>query len=59
VRDFSKIGGRSHIQTTKVPGPGSYDTSHVDLSPSGKYAVSKMKNCLTRKFAIASRKPIA
>lgn len=59
VRDFSKVGGRSHTQSNKVPGPGSYDTSHVDLSPGGKYVVSRMKNCLSRKFAITTRKPIA
>lgn len=59
VRDFSKSGGRPHILTNKIPGPGSYNTSQVDLSPTGRYAVSKMKNCLTRKFAITTRKPIA
>ena len=43
-----------------MPGPGSYDVGHdVDLSPQGKYISSKMGNCLTRKFAITSRKPIA
>jgi hypothetical protein len=47
------------MQSNKVPGPGFYDTSHVELSPVGKYVVSRMKNCLTRKFAIINRKPIA
>lgn len=59
VRDFSKVGGRSQLHSNKVPGPGSYDTSHVELSPAGKYVVSRMKNCLTRKFTITTRKPIA
>ena len=59
MRDFSKLGGRSQTHLSRVPGPGSYDTAHVDLSPKGKYVVSRMKNCLTRKFAISTRKPIA
>lgn len=58
VRDFSKVGGRNELVENKVPGPGSYDTSHVDLSPSGKYVNSKMRNCLTRKFAITTRRPL-
>lgn len=59
VRNFSKIGGRTETHLTKVPGPGAYDTSHADLSPQGRYVSSKMGNCLTRKFAITTRKPIA
>lgn len=47
------------MQSSKIPGPGSYDTSHVDLSPVGKYVVSRMKNCLSRKFAITNRKSMA
>ena len=42
-----------------MPGPGRYETEAVDLSPKGKYTPSRMKNCLTRKFAITTRKPIA
>jgi len=53
------VGGRSHLNLNKVPGPGSYDTSHVDFSPAGKYVVSRMKNCATSKFTISTRKPIA
>ena len=30
----------------------------MDLSPAGRYAISRLKNCLTRKFAITTRKPI-
>ncbi len=59
VRNFSKIGGRTETHFNKVPGPGSYDTAHVDLSPQGRYVSSKMGNCLTRKFAITTRRPIA
>ncbi len=59
VKDFSRAGRRAQTHLNKVPGPGSYDTSHVNLSPSGKYVVSRMKNCLTRKFAITTRKLIA
>jgi len=33
-----------------VPGPGFYDTSKADLSPTGRYITSKMSNCKTRKF---------
>ena len=44
--------------TSKIPGPGSYGTESVDLSPVGKYVISKLKSCLTRKFAITTRKPI-
>jgi hypothetical protein len=47
------------MQSNKVPGPGSYETSHVNLSPVGKYVVSRMKNCLSRKFAITNRKSLA
>ena len=58
VRDFGKIGGLPEIHENKVPGPGSYDTSHINLSPTGRYVVSKMRNCLSRKFAITTRKPL-
>ncbi len=43
-----------------MPGPGAYDPgANVDLSPKGKYVISRMKNCLTRKFNISSRRPLA
>lgn len=58
VRDFSKTGGRTSALSNKVPGPGSYGTESVDLSPAGKYSMSRLKNCLTRKFAITTRKAI-
>ncbi|CAM6002317.1 unnamed protein product [Sphagnum balticum] len=59
VRNFSKVEGRTGGTDKKVPGPGAYDTSHIDFSPQGKYVTSRMKNCLTRKFAITTRKPLA
>ena len=33
-----------------MPGPGHYDTSKADLSPNGKYSISKIHNCTSRKF---------
>jgi hypothetical protein len=59
VRDFSKSQGRSHTVTNRVPGPGSYTTSAVDLSPKGKYINSKMNNCLVRKFGTSERGSLA
>jgi len=59
VRDFSKVGGRVSDRENKVPGPGSYETTQVDLSPQGRYVTSKLRNCLARKFAITTRRPIA
>ncbi len=59
MRNFSKMGGRIEISSSKIPGPGSYNTSRADLSPNGRYPTSKMQNCLTRKFPISNRRPIA
>jgi len=47
------------LHENKVPGPGAYSPSHVELSANGQYIMSKMRTCLTRKFAITTRKPIA
>ncbi len=33
-----------------MPGPGHYDTSKADISPNGKYTISKIQNCISRKF---------
>lgn len=52
--------GESSVNLNRlVPGPGAYDTTKTDMSPQGKYVISKMQNCLTRKFAISRRKPLA
>lgn len=50
VRNFSKLEDRCKTAENRVPGPGHYDTSKADLSPTGKYAVSKIQNCTSRKF---------
>jgi Sperm-tail PG-rich repeat len=51
VRDFGKMMGRSTTALSRVPGPSAYDVSgHQDISPDGRYCLSKSTNCLTRKF---------
>lgn len=59
VRDFSKTQGRCQTTTNRVPGPGAYTTSAVDLSPKGRYISSKMNNCLVRKFGTSERGSLA
>jgi hypothetical protein len=59
VTNFSKLELKESASTSKLPGPGAYDTRTIDLSPKGRYVISKMKNCLTRKFAITTRRPLA
>lgn len=55
VRDFSKIMGRCKTSECKIPGPGSYELENVNLSPKGKYCLSNLQNCLTRKFGTSKR----
>lgn len=50
VRNFSRLEERCKTAESKVPGPGHYDTSKIDLSPTGRYAISKIMNCSARKF---------
>lgn len=50
VRNFSRLEDRCKTADNRVPGPGHYDTSKIDLSPNGKYSISKILNCTTRKF---------
>lgn len=40
------------------PGPGNYDTSKQDLSPDGKYVLSRMKNAFVRTFGKSYRQPL-
>ena len=46
---------RPENKDNKVPGPGNYDTKREDLSPDGKYLLSKMRNSLVRSFASSER----
>lgn len=50
VPNFNRLEVRCKTTESKVPGPGHYDTSKADLSPTGKYYVSKIMNCTSRKF---------
>ena len=44
---------------TFAPGPGKYDTKREEMSPEGKYTLSRMQNTLVRKFGSSVRKPLA
>lgn len=44
------------IENLKVPGPGSYETSNSELSPSGKYVLSRMESAKGRTFGKDLRK---
>ena len=58
VRNFGRSLGRSQTEKSlvKVPGPGAYDvTAHQDISPDGKYCLSRSQNCLTRSFGNSMR----
>ena len=56
VGNFGKKAGRCTSAMNLVPGPGSYDTStNQDLSPKGRYALSKTSNCASRSFTRSSR----
>jgi len=50
VHNFSRLEERCKTTENRVPGPGFYDTSKADLSPTGKYSISKIMNCTARKF---------
>lgn len=50
AKNFSKLDNRCKTTENRVPGPGHYDTSKVDLTPTGRYATSKIHNCTSRKF---------
>lgn len=50
VKNFSKLDNRCKTTENRVPGPGHYDTSKADLSPTGRYVTSKIHNCLNRRF---------
>lgn len=51
VRNFNNnCEQRAKIQDNKVPGPGAYPTTKAEMSPEGKYCLSKMGSTLTRKF---------
>ena len=39
----------------RVPGPGTYDFSKVNLSPEGKYSLSRLQSAKTTKFGQAKR----
>lgn len=41
-----------------MPGPGSYDLAPTDLSPDGKYCLSKMPSVQSRKFGTSERQNV-
>jgi hypothetical protein len=58
VRNFAKIEGKTKLAENKFPGPGAYDVSKANLSPEGKYILSRMHSSLAQRFSITSRKPL-
>lgn len=60
TRGFSGLTARSKVTPdNKIPGPGFYDCKKTDLSPEGRYFVSKMPSSLVRKFGSSDRSNIA
>lgn len=56
VRDFGKVLGRCKTAQNKIPGPGAYDVgAHQDISPKGRYCLSRSVNCLSRSFGSSTR----
>ena len=56
VRDFAKVLGRCKTAENKLPGPGAYDVcAYQDISPTGKYCLSRSQNCLARSFGSSHR----
>ena len=57
VRDFGRVLGRCNTAENKLPGPGAYDTAaHQDISPMGRYCLSRSSNCLTRSFGSSQQR---
>ena len=58
VRNFGKSLGRSETEKklNRMPGPGAYDVcANQDISPKGRYCLSRSQNCLTRTFGASTR----
>jgi len=55
VRNFKTISARGKISENKIPGPGTYDLGKTDLSPDGKYCISRMPSVLSRRFGTSER----
>lgn len=59
VRDFGKGLGRcqSSKALRKIPGPGTYDiSSYQDISPKGKYCLSRSINCMSHSFGSSNQR---
>jgi hypothetical protein len=54
--NFGKVLGRCQTAENKIPGPGVYDVSTFqDISPKGRYCLSRTQNCFSRAFGHSVR----